>query len=96
MNHYDIKFLPVNISLCSTCPFARSHEQSVALQSQVIARMLSDGASQICHRTEGPGREPRSLCRGARDQMLELFHRMQFIDKATDEAWDAKRLELGV
>jgi hypothetical protein len=32
----------------------------------------------------------------ARDRMLTLFFRMDFIDEATDEAWDAKRQELGV
>ncbi len=93
---YDIQDLPVSAKMCPTCPFARSHEQAVELQSQVIARMLRDGASQICHGTEGPERQPNTLCRGARDQMLTLFHRMQFIDSPTDEAWDAKRLEYGV
>jgi hypothetical protein len=58
--------------------------------------MLSGSGSQICHGTEGAGREPRSLCRGARDRMLELFHRIGFIVAATDEAWDKKREELGV
>jgi hypothetical protein len=53
---YDIQDLLVSIKMCPICPFARSHEQSVALQSQVLARMLSGGASQICHGTEGPGR----------------------------------------
>jgi hypothetical protein len=93
---YDISSLPVNFNKCRTCPFAQSHESAIALQNTIIARMLNDGGSQICHGTEGANREPRSFCRGARDRMLTLFYRMQFIDAATDEAWDAKRQELGV
>jgi hypothetical protein len=58
--------------------------------------MLDDGGSQICNGTEGAKREPRSLCRGARDYMLTLFYRMQFVDAATDEAWDEKHQQLGV
>jgi hypothetical protein len=93
---YNISTLPVNPATCRTCPFAHSHESAIALQSTIIARMFQDGGSQICHGTEGPNREPRSLCRGARDRMLTLFFRMGFIDEATDEAWDVKRRELGV
>jgi hypothetical protein len=93
---HHISTLPVNPNKCSTCPFAQSHEQAIALQSTIIARMFQDGGSQICHGTEGPNREPRSFCRGARDHMLTLFYRMGFIDEATDKAWDVKRRELGV
>jgi hypothetical protein len=92
----DISTLPVNAIKCRTCPFVQSHEQAIALQNTIIARMFQGGGSQICHGTEGQNREPRSLCRGAREQMLTLFYRMGFIDEATDEAWDVKRRELGV
>jgi hypothetical protein len=69
---------------------------AIALQSTIVERMLNDGGSQICHGTEGPGREPRSLCRGARDRMLELFCRIGFIEAATDECWQKKREEVTV
>jgi hypothetical protein len=92
----DISTLPVNAIKCRTCPFAQSHDQVIALQSTIIARMFQDGGSQICHGTEGPNREPRSLCRGAREQMLMLFYRIGFIEEGTNEAWDVKRRELGV
>jgi hypothetical protein len=94
--NYDIRTLPVNPSKCRTCPFAETHATAITLQNRIIDRMLDDGGSQICHGTEGENRKPRSLCRGARDHMLILFYRMQFIDAPTDEAWEAKRLELGV
>lgn len=93
---YDISTFPVNPATCRTCPFAHSHESAIALQSTIIARMFQDGGSQICHGTEAQNRKPTSLCRSARDRMLTLFFRMDFIDEATDEAWDAKRQELGV
>lgn len=93
---HNISTLPVNSTMCRTCPFAQSHEQAIALQNTIIDRMLDDGGSQICHGTEGPNRKPRTLCRGAREHMLVLFYRMGFIDEATDEAWDVKRQELGV
>ncbi len=96
MTHHNIQHLPVNQTTCNTCPFAQTHAGAVALQSAIVERMLGDGGSQICHGSEGPGREPRSLCRGARDRMLVLFHRIGFIEEATDEAWDARREELGV
>jgi hypothetical protein len=93
---YDISTLPVNAATCRTCPFANPHREAIALQSTIIARMFHDGGSQICHGTEDPNREPRSLCRGAREQMLMLFYRIGFIEEATNEAWDVKRRELGV
>jgi hypothetical protein len=93
---YDISTLPVNPNKCRTCPFTQSHATAIALQRSIIDRMLDDGGSQICHGTEGPNRRPKSLCRGAREQMLTLFFRMGFIDEATDEAWNVKRRELGV
>jgi hypothetical protein len=96
MKTHDIQHLPVKPTQCRTCPFAQTHAGAVALQSTIVERMLNDGGSQICHGTEGPGREPRSLCRGARDRMLVLFHRIGFIVEATDEAWDEKRREVGV
>ena len=80
--------------MCKTCPFGP--EGLVELRNTVMTRMLNDGVSQVCHGTEGKNRKPNSLCRGARDQLLVLFHRMQFIDEPTDEAWDAKRRVLGV
>jgi hypothetical protein len=93
MTHYNIQHLPVKTAHCNTCPFTQSHAGTVALQSTIVERMLS-GGSQICHSTEGPGREPRSLCRGARDRMLMLFCRIGFIEAATDECWQKKREEI--
>ena len=88
---HNIQHLPVNPITCRTCPFAQTHAGAIALQSTIVERMLGDGGSQICHGTEGPGREPKSLCRGARDRILVLFHRMGFIEAATDEAWQKKK-----
>lgn len=36
------------------------------------------------------------LCRGARDVQLAYFFALKLIPAPTDEAWDAKRKELGV
>jgi hypothetical protein len=94
--NYGISTLPVNPNKCRTCPFTQTNPTAIALQNRIIDRMLDDGSSQICHGTEGANREPESLCRGARDLMLTLFYRMQFIDAPTDKAWDEKRRELGV
>lgn len=53
-------------------------------------------ASQICHHPRLHGHTETHLCRGARDHQLVVFHRMGVIDAPTDEAWAAKRKELGV
>jgi hypothetical protein len=54
-------------------------------------------ATRICHSTGGrnaihPGGtgKPAKVCRGARDEQLQRFYSMGFIDAPTDAAWAAK------
>lgn len=70
--------LPVMENHCKTCPFkpdANGRWQDVTLANQVIARTLFK-ASQICHGSEGPKREPRNRCKGAFDHNMEIYERM--------------------
>ena len=85
----NIRNLPVNVHKCATCPFGNNTDRT--LQVQVIERCFTQQTSQVCHGTEGPNREPRSLCRGMRDVQLQIFHRMGLLDEPTDEAWEKAR-----
>ena len=94
MKHTDISQMAVNKVKCPTCPFGDNGCRQV--RASVEKRIVSE-ASQTCHHTGSiHGKPDTRLCRGARDFQLELFHRMGFLDEPTDEAWDAKRKELGV
>jgi hypothetical protein len=87
-------------TMCATCPFrpesphaylARDLTQSALGQSSRICH--STGSNNAINRRTG---KPPQLCRGARDIQLQVFHRLGFLSAATDEAWDAKCVELGL
>ena len=99
----DAKLLPVRQARCKTCPFRDFAEGGwEQVRPLLIQRALSE-ATPICHST-GPAalvhhngeKLPEHLCRGARCMQLRLFHSIRYIAAATDEAWDAKRRELGL
>lgn len=59
-------------------------------------------ASRICHSTgednainERTGLPPH-LCRGARDIQLAAMYALKVIADATDEAWNAARVKIGI
>ena len=94
-----MKRLPVQPSMCSTCPF-RPGSPYAHLVPTLTASALQE-KSRICHSTGtsaimGRTGKPELLCRGARDVQMQVFHRMGFIEAATDEAWDRKCQELGL
>jgi hypothetical protein len=76
---------------CATCPFNDNGDLQV--RASVERRILAD-ASQMCHSTGWP--KGTHLCRGARDFQLQIFYRMGFLPEPNDEAWAAKRKELGI
>lgn len=86
---YDISKHPVMPEKCKSCPFRSNPE----LAATVTDRILTDG-SQMCHSTGWP--MSTHLCRGARDVQLSVFYAIGFLSAPTDEAWSAKRKELGV
>jgi hypothetical protein len=65
-------------------------EQSALTRSSRICH--STGSNAINKRTGKPER----LCRGARNSQLRMMHGMGVITAPTDEAWNAKCLELGL
>ena len=81
----------VMAAVCKTCPFGPKGDHGV--RANVERRVLTKG-SQICHSTGWP--QGTHLCRGARDLQLTVFYRLGFLSTPTDEAWAAKRAELGV
>ena len=94
MTIHKISTLPVNSTLCHTCPFRLDGD--IALRNTVMQRVLTKQSSQICHGTEGPNRKAQTLCRGARNELLQMFYRIGFLEAATDEAWNSARARLGV
>lgn len=92
-----IRDVPVNKKHCRTCPFLDTGWTDV--REFLVHRALKE-ATPICHSTGDdalvPSQGPERLCRGARNLQLRLFYRIGFLETPTDEAWDAKRKELGV
>lgn len=90
--------LPIRPKMCKTCPFRAGGWKEV--RPLLEERALSE-ATPICHST-GKAlvvhgvRLKAHLCRGARNFQLEYFHRIGFIEAATDEAWEQKVQELGI
>lgn len=88
---------PTRKTMCATCPFRAGSPHAD------LAPYLTDAAmyeSRICHSTGTNGiyrrtGKPEELCRGVRDIQLKMMHALKVIDVPTDEAWDAKRKELG-
>lgn len=82
---------PVNKSKCATCPFRDTDDPScLEVRNSVIERITVGAKSQLCHHTG------KTLCRGARDFQLILFHRMGFIPEPTDKAWNTQCQAMGI
>lgn len=94
----NVRDWPVMVKQCATCVL-RCDEQGRYVDPHiartVIDRCLTQ-ASQICHHPALHGKRETHLCRGARDYQLMIFHRLGFLSAPTDEAWQAKRDELGI
>jgi hypothetical protein len=93
----DTSKWPVMAKQCSTCVFAmtsRGDWVNPDLAELVESRILS--CSQICHSPRLHGKKETHLCRGTRDRQIELMYRMGVISALTDEAWEARRKELGL
>jgi hypothetical protein len=84
--------------MCATCPFRDGSPHS-NLRSFLEASALSE-ASRICHSTGVNALyktgKPELLCRGSRDLQLRVMHGFGYISAPTDEAWDAKCVELSL
>ena len=83
---------------CKTCPFLPTGWTQV--RPLLIERALTEG-SPICHSTGGadalvPSQGPAQICRGARDVQIAYFYHIGFLEAPTEEAWEAKRRELGI
>ena len=85
--------------MCPTCPF-RADSPYRELAPALTKSALTE-ASRICHSTgtsainRRTGR-PSAFCRGARDIQLQVMANMRVIDAPTDDAWNAKRIEIGM
>ena len=93
----NIQNYPVMKKQCKTCPFNKDNRgryQDPKLVDRIKRDVLSE-ASQICHHPVLTNKLETHLCRGARDFQLQIFHRIEFLEEATDEAWErAKESQL--
>lgn len=89
----DTRYWEVMPKRCGSCPFNDNGDQQTR---GMVEKRCINSASQICHHPRLKGGKQTHLCRGARDFQLKIFFRMGFISAPTDEAWNAKRKELGV
>lgn len=91
--------MKVCADICATCPFRKWSKYSAL--AGYLAKSALSGSSRICHSTGSNAinhhtGKPELLCRGARNVQLEMFKAIGFISEATDAAWDAKCLEMGL
>ena len=86
--------------MCGTCPFRKG--SPYAYLAADLAESAMSKASRICHSTGSNNAikkrtgKPPHLCRGARDVQLEAMAALGAIDEPTDEAWNKKRVEIGM
>ena len=93
------KPFPVCAVMCPTCPFRKGSPYAALAPDLTISALTT--TSRICHSTGSSAinrrtGKPKKLCRGARDKQLQLFHRLNYIEAPTDEAWVKKCVELGL
>ena len=93
--------LPIMPAQCATCPFRKGVAEKYARLTGVIGISALTEANRICHSTGSNALhrrtgKPETLCRGARDLQLQFFHVTGIISAPTDEAWEAKCIELGL
>lgn len=81
----DVTDFPVMRTKCPTCPF--NYNGDIEIANSVRERCITKG-SQICHHPKLHGKKETHLCRGARDYQLMIFHRIGFLETATDDAWN--------
>lgn len=86
MSRRSIAGMKVNLRRCHTCPFNPDGVREI--RTSVEQRCLTK-ASQLCHGTDN-----KTLCRGARDFQLMIFHRLGFLTEPTDKAWAARMVEV--
>jgi hypothetical protein len=92
--------LPCRETMCSTCPFAPN--SPTAHVREAITHSALTEAARICHQTGSNNLFhrrtglPRHICRGARDLQLQMLAALGFLEEATDEAWNARRVEMGM
>lgn len=87
---------PVMAKQCSTCVFKMYKNGDWVnpdLAQMVDGRLME--CSQICHHPRLYGKKETHLCRGTRDRQIDLIYKLGVISAPTDEAWEAKRKELG-
>jgi hypothetical protein len=90
--------MPVRTTMCATCPF-REGSHYAALVPLLTESAIT--ATRICHSTGNNAinrhtGKPEAVCRGARDLQLKIHHATGVIQAPTDEAWNKKRIELGM
>lgn len=92
--------LPVRKSMCGTCPYKEGSPYSYLIDD--LTKSALTDASRICHST-GKNNAIHNktgfkshICRGARDVQLKTMYDIGVITKATDKAWNEKRVSLGM
>lgn len=83
MKRKSVRNMPVRKAKCATCPFGPKGDPRT--RNSVEAQLLA--GSHLCHHAQLDGKEPKHLCRGARDYQLEMLSRFGVLSEPTDEAY---------
>lgn len=98
--HANNKDFPVRATKCGTCPFRPGSKYEYLREDLEFSARTS--SSRICHSTGSKNAinartgVPAHLCRGARDAQLDELYNMGVLTAPTDEAWNDKRVEMGM
>ena len=92
--------MKVNKTKCATCPWQEDSPYAY-LRGELTTSALSRN-SRICHSTGKDNAirrrtgKPERICRGARDEQLQMLSCIGFLEGATDAAWAKKCKEMGI
>ena len=90
--------MKVNKKMCATCPWRRNSPYAY-LRGQLAISALSH-ASRICHNTGtnaiNTTTKAEKICRGARNEQLQVLHGIGLLDAPTDKAWVRKCRRMGI
>lgn len=92
------RHMPTRAHHCAPCPFL---DTGWTHMRPLLTERALTGTTPICHSTGGKdalvkSQGPAQICRGARDLQIQFFYRIGFLEAETEEAWEAKRRELGI
>ena len=86
-------------TMCATCPWRKG--SPYAFLKETLKESALTQRNRICHCTGSSAihrrtGKPEAVCRGARQEQLQHFHKLGVIEAPPDEAWAKARERCGL